>query len=255
MGLFSGLFDSIGDIFEGTGDFFGDVVQGDFGGAISGLVETTGDVLEEFGLQQYAAELGTGLGAVFGGPLGAGLGSVLGGIIEGPQARQLTTTTAPRSFFPAVPYPTAGGRLVDYDYGGDGGNGGMVQTGLPLAAAGIWLGSLLARSFGRGAASAIFTAANGVRVRINQLWPLVRQYGPTAVAGALGIGVGSLGALLAQAPTSGARKRRRGISARDVRTTRRTLGTIKRFYSMMPTRSSGGYRRGGYRHSHRHGHR
>lgn len=254
MGLFSGVFDSIGDIFEGSVDFFGDIATGDFGGAVGGLVETTGDVLEEFGLQQYAAELGAGLGAVFGGPLGSSLGSVLGGIIEGPQARPLSAAAAPRTFFPAVPYPT-GGSIVNFDDygGGDGGNGGgMIQTGLPLAAAGIWLGSLLARSFGRGAASAIFTAANGVRVRINQLWPLVRQYGPTAVSGALGIGVGSLGALLAQAPTGGTKRRRRGISARDVTTTRRTLKTIRRFYGMMPTRRPSS---GGYRHSHRHGHR
>lgn len=246
MGLFSGVFDSIGDIFEGTVDFFGDVATGDFGGALEGAIGTAQDVLQEFGLQEYAGELGTALGAAWGSPQ---LGSVLGGIIEGPQARPLTAAAAPRSFFPAVPYPTGGS--VDYDYGGgDGGNGGMIQTGLPLAAAGIWLGSLLARSLGRGAASAIFTAANGVRVRINQLWPLVRQYGPTAVAGALGIGVGSLGALLAQAPTSGGtRRRRRGISARDVRTTRRTLKTIKRFYAMMPTRRASSH---GHSYSHRH---
>lgn len=120
-----------------------------------------------------------------------------------------------------------------------GGDGGMVQTGIGsavmgvAATGGVWLGSLLARAFGRTAAAAVFTAANGVRVRIAQLWPLVRRYGAQNVAGALGITVGALGTLLMQpGARTGARKRRRGISARDVTTTRRTIRQLRKLTQM-----------------------
>lgn len=139
------------------------------------------------------------------------------------------------------------------DYGGQ-----MVQTsgalGPALAAGGIWLGSLLARAMGGAARGAVFTAANGVRVKMAQLWPLVRRYGAEAVAGGLGIGVGALGTLLSRPEAihgrGGRRGRGRGVTARDVKTTRRTLKTITKLYRMMPTRpSSGGrsYGGGGYR--------
>lgn len=128
-----------------------------------------------------------------------------------------------------------------------------VALGGAVAAGGMWLGSLLARGFGGAARGAIFTAANGVRVRMGQLWPLVRRYGAETVAGGLGIGLGALGTLLATPEAlsgrGGRRGRGKGISARDVKTTRRTLKTIRKLYHMMPTRraSSSGryyYRRG-----------
>jgi hypothetical protein len=129
--------------------------------------------------------------------------------------------------------------------------------GASVISGGIWLGSYLARAFGRGAAGAIYTAANGIRVRISQLWPLVRRYGAQNVAGALGIGVGALGALLlepgAQHGRSG-RRRRRGISATDVRTTRRTIRQLKSLTRMAGIRSGGGgyRRRSSYIPPHRH---
>lgn len=135
--------------------------------------------------------------------------------------------------------------------------GGMMQVGgagAAVAAGGLWLGSLLARGFGGAARGVIFTAANGVRVRMAQLWPLVKRYGAEAVAGGLGIGLGALGTLLSTPEAlhgrAGRRGRGRGISARDVKTTRRTLKTIKKLYFMMPTRRASSapsryyYRRG-----------
>lgn len=110
---------------------------------------------------------------------------------------------------------------------GDGGGtvptsvGGAITGG--IVSGGVWLGSYLARAFGRGAAGAIYTAANGIRVRISQLWPLVRRYGPETVASALGISLGALGTLLLQPGATGRRRRRRGISARDLATSRRTM--------------------------------
>jgi hypothetical protein len=131
------------------------------------------------------------------------------------------------------------------DYGGE-----MVPTmgsvGGAIAAGGVWLGTFLARSLGRGAASAVFTAANGIRVRLSQLWPLIRRYGAQNVAGALGITVGALGTLAMQAPRGGVRKRARGISARDVKTTRRTIRTLKKLVRMSGIRMGGGGGRGYY---------
>lgn len=113
--------------------------------------------------------------------------------------------------------------------------GGTTRTGITsavtggLVSGGIWLGSYLAKALGRTAGGAIYTAANGIRVRIAQLWPLVRKYGAENVAGALGIGIGALGTLLMQpgARAGTRRGRRRGISARDVKTTRRTIGQLR----------------------------
>lgn len=127
-----------------------------------------------------------------------------------------------------------------FNQGGGNGSGGMVRTmgaapaiGSAMAAGGIWLGSLLARSIGRTAAAAVFTAANGVRVRLGQLMPLIRKYGPQTVASALGIGVGSLGALVMQGGTERPKRRRKGISYADLARSRRTIRTIKRFSGML----------------------
>lgn len=136
----------------------------------------------------------------------------------------------------------------------DSGGGEMTQVALPgaIAAGGIWLGTYLARAFGRGVASSVFTAANGIRVRIAQLWPLVRKYGPANVAGALGISVGALGTMLAQAPTSGGgRRRRRGVSASDVRTTRRTIKQLRGLSRLAGIGGGGGRGRAPRRRSYR----
>jgi len=149
-------------------------------------------------------------------------------------------------------------RLIT-DSGDDAGStmpvsvGGAIGTA--VAAGGLWLGTYLARSLGRGAAGAIYTAANGLRVRIAQLWPLVRKYGAQNVAGALGITVGALGTMLlepgAQAGTR--RKRRRGISARDVTTTRRTIRQLRSLTRMAGIKTGGGgYRRRTWIPPHRH---
>lgn len=136
----------------------------------------------------------------------------------------------------------------------NGNGGGMVQAGWPAAAgaAVVSLGAWLAR--GASVAGAVFRGANGVTVKMGQLWPYVRKYGPMAVATGLGISAAQLATLLEQAPRTGrgTGRRGRGITARDVKTTRRTLKTIKKLYHMMPTRrpayAGGG---GGYRRSYR----
>jgi len=94
----------------------------------------------------------------------------------------------------------------------------------------LTLGGRLAGMFGRGAGSAVI---NGVKFSMSRLWPYVRKYGPTAVAAALGIGVEQLAALLAHAPMTGGTRRRRGISARDIRTTRRVVNFTNHMSKMI----------------------
>lgn len=138
---------------------------------------------------------------------------------------------------------------ADVVLGDDHMSNGMQQVGFPAVAVagGMWLGTLLTRALGRGAAGAVFTAANGVRVRMAQLWPLVRKYGSQAVAGGLGISAGALGTLLAESAQyrSSKRGRGRGITSRDVKTTTRTLKSIKKLYGMMPKRPSTSWGGGG----------
>lgn len=269
MGWFSDVVDALSDVVSGATDVLGDIteasvdiVTGDIGGAISEAQEVFqqpvfSEVLSEFGLDEFAGEIGTALGTAIAGPAGGTIGGLIGQSFEfgAPEGRAtLPLITRPRLAHPAAPtFLPTGATTMAYEDFGDGGE--MVPTagalGGAVAAGGIWLGTYLARAFGRGAASAVFTAANGIRVRINQLWPLVRQYGPQAVAGALGITLGGLGTLLAQAPTSGGgRKRRRGISARDVTITRRTIKQLRKLSRLAGIRTG----RGGYAPRRRHRH-
>jgi len=219
----------MGDFFESVGDVFGSIwdagssAVGSVWSGISGLFGESDSGGTDFGVPEGIGDWGAW-------PDIPGFGG------EGPDL-----------------YPQAGAGDVIWGSDSMNGNGGSMQTvGWPAAAAagGIWLGSLLTRALGAGAAGAVYTAANGVRVRMSQLWPLVRKYGSQAVAGGLGISAGALGTLLAQPEAIHARGRKgrgRGISGRDVKTTRRTLKTIRKLYHMMPTRrvygGGGGYRR------------
>ena len=116
---------------------------------------------------------------------------------------------------------TAGTPLAMSSAGAMGAMPSVVATGAGVL---VSLGSKLAQMFGRAAGS--FTI-NGVKGSMAMLWPYVRKYGPIAVATALGITVEALGSLLMHAPMH-RKHRRRGISARDVRTTRRVVGFVNR---------------------------
>jgi len=133
------------------------------------------------------------------------------------------------------------------EFGGGAGSpdgGGMVRTasaGGVVAAGGVWLGSLLARRFGRSGAAQVYTFANNLKVRASQLWDLVRSYGPARVAAAAGISAATLGAMLAAtANTRGRRKRRRGISASNISTARRVISFNKRLSRQLGIRGGRG---------------
>lgn len=101
--------------------------------------------------------------------------------------------------------------------------GGAIASGARTLAAA--LGSATA------AAAARFTI-NGVTGTMRQLWAYTRSHGAAAVAAALGISVAALGEILLSAPEAmRPRRRRRGISARDIRTTKRVVGFVNRISS------------------------
>lgn len=115
-----------------------------------------------------------------------------------------------------------------------GGNGSFVRTGIVGAATGGLISGAgaglrtLASILGRGAASAgAYFTINGVRGTVAQLWKYTRALGPEAVAAGLGITVGALGELLLRHPDH-RRHRRRGISHRDIRTTKRVVNFVSR---------------------------
>lgn len=142
-----------------------------------------------------------------------------------------------------------GGSMVPTSIGGiirGAAGGGVVGS---MAAGAATLGGRLASMFGRGSGTFVI---NGIKGSMNSLWPLVRKYGPTSVAAALGIGAASLAELLMRAPTN-PRKRARGISARDLRTTARVGRFNKRVNRLFGTgrgRTRSRPWRGGGRHYH-----
>lgn len=151
--------------------------------------------------------------------------------------------------FPDVNYASLAGQFLPVATGVGGGTGAANATfqqtnavGAVVGAAGaavVSLGARLAGMFGRGAGRFVL---NGVKGSMASLWPYVRKYGPASVAAALGISLAQLGQLLMAAPQGG-RKRRRGISARDITTTSRVLRFNARLNRKFGMRGGGGGRR------------
>lgn len=125
-----------------------------------------------------------------------------------------------------LPLATDVGEIADAGY--------TMQVG-QIAQGAMSLGRALLTRAGIGAAAGAARvggtiAMNGVRMSVKALWPAIRKYGPQAVAAALGVSVASLMEMaFAADPSMGAgRRRRRGISARDVKTTRRVVNFVTR---------------------------
>lgn len=116
--------------------------------------------------------------------------------------------------------------------------GSMPAIGGAIVAGAMTLGARLAGMFGRGAGKAVI---NGVQFSMTRLWPYIRKYGPGAVAGALGISIAQLGALALAAPQH-QKHRRRGISARDISTSRRVIKFNRRLSRQLGTGGGGGRR-------------
>lgn len=63
--------------------------------------------------------------------------------------------------------------------------------------------------------------ANGLKMSAQKLWAATKRFGPDLIGAATGIGAGSLISVLLDSGVMTRRRRRRGISSRDIRTTRR----------------------------------
>lgn len=106
-------------------------------------------------------------------------------------------------------------------------NAGMQNVSLMGAVGAAGLRSLASVFGGAGARAIARFNLNGITGTVPQLWKYVRLYGPGAVATALGISVGTLGTMLLSNPER-KRHRRRGISSRDIRTTKRVVNFVSR---------------------------
>lgn len=166
----------------------------------------------------YAAPIVGGIaGGIVGGPAGAAIGTRLGqGLIGGGgQAPSVSAPGMPRAAMP--------------------GSGGMMQTAgvIPpamraLSAAGRYL--ISARGIASTLTGRIIGVFKGSRLfRVRQVADLAKRVGIDAAAAALGVTAVEVAQMIAAHLTqsAGKRSRGRGISARDVRTTRRTITKIR----------------------------
>lgn len=160
--------------------------------------------------------------------------------------------------YPEQEYPQPGGPDVVISPG-DAGGGEVIRTAGPggvVVAGAVALGSFLARTLGGSLGARILTGVNAagqaMKVKVRDLWPLVRRYGPEVVAAGMGWGAAELANHLLAAsrvPGGGRRGRGRGVSAAQLRNAKRTLKTIRKMYFMLPTRRSSPMRT--YYHRHR----
>ena len=136
------------------------------------------------------------IGGIFGGPVGAAIGGVVGGAI-GSRSSQVS----PAAFGPSIAGPSVslpGATPV----------AGALVPGA-MGAARALIRALLARA----------GATLGRRVSHRTVRDLVKQVGIAAAAAALGLTAVEIAQILAAEP----KRRRRGITARDITTTKRVL--------------------------------
>jgi len=147
-----------------------------------------------------------------------------------------------------------GGSFGDDSFvSGDAGGGsfGVAQLGGLLGGAARSGGSLVggfSRSAGRmvGRVGTIVTRS-GQRISTTKAWEIAKRYGPDVAAAALGIAVADFFAIMMDSGAMTRRRRRRGISARDIRCASRVVRFVNRMQHQLGcvTRRSFG---GGHRH-------
>lgn len=127
----------------------------------------------------------------------------------------------------------------DDPYGGDsgdvpGGSGGFIPTqfgGLGGLTGALTRGGM--SSMGRAAggmarrAGAIITAT-GQRISTTKAYQLMRAWGPEIAAGAVGMSIADFIAVMFQSGAMTRKRRRRGISGRDIRTASRVVRFVNR---------------------------
>lgn len=132
---------------------------------------------------------------------------------------------------------------------GGSGMGGGPGGGLPIIAGGMSSGRQLARTAGMalpamvlgGAIRSVtgriiaFVGANGRRFPRKKVVDLAKRFGPEAAAAAVGASLPDI--YQAIVDDSGTRRRRRGITPRDLQTTRRTICKIKNMNKLITGRA------------------
>jgi hypothetical protein len=97
--------------------------------------------------------------------------------------------------------------------------GGLVSTAFSPAK--ILGGSGNPGRLMRGGAGAMVAAGTGARIAMRKVWAMTKQLGPELVAGALGYTASDLVSALISSGVMTRKRRARGISGRDIRTTKR----------------------------------
>ncbi len=123
---------------------------------------------------------------------------------------------------------------------GDGGSGGMdlsggfgfVRTALTPRIPGGAGQRGYNFGFGAGRALGRISTALGM-ISVKKAWEITKRFGPDVAAGVVGMSVVDLMQVFAHSPglMIGTRRRRRGISSRDIRTTRRVVRFTQRMIS------------------------
>ncbi len=156
-----------------------------------------------FSIGKFLGAIAPVVGAVFGGAPGAALGTAVGAAILGPPKIAPAGFVAPAQQISFVPAPRPGGSSV-------GPTAASASILLPLArGAGRLISSLLARA----------SATLGKRINRAGVLSLTREVGIVAAATALGLTAVEVAQIIAAKPT----RRRRGITASQITTTKATM--------------------------------
>jgi hypothetical protein len=125
--------------------------------------------------------------------------------------------------------PGDGGGFMPVQFGGIAGR--MIPGGVGSAVAGsrgYALGAAAGRGFG-------YIIAAGRKISVKRVWETAKRFGPEIAAAGVGYSVADLMAVFASSGVimSSGRHRRRGISSRDIRTTKRVVGFVNRMSSQI----------------------
>ncbi|SRR6266571_2814751 len=118
------------------------------------------------------------------------------------------------------------------DFGGMLGGGSLIRTALTPRIPGGPGQRGYNFGFGAGRALGKISTALGT-ISVKKAWEITKRFGPDVAAGVVGMSVVDLMQVFAHSPglMIGTRRRRRGISSRDIRTTRRVVRFTQRMIS------------------------
>jgi len=119
-------------------------------------------------------------------------------------------------------FADGGGGLLPVQFGGLGGIAGRAGSLIGGGARAMGSGAM---ALGRRAAGYIMTAS-GRKIATGKAWEIAKKYGPEVAAAAVGMSIVDFLAIMMDSGAMTRRRRRRGISNRDIRTTRRVVNFV-----------------------------